>query len=293
MNKKKNINFLGIRKYTIIASFFISIISITSIFYCKLNFGLEFTGGTLIHLSLDKPEKAKIIKEKLRQNKILNADIKFSNQNENEITVRIPNANRNQLSNLKKTIHEIFENNVTIKKIEFIGSEVGNELIEKSIIAVIISVLSTIVYISLRFEIKFAVSAAISLIYVIFFILGILSFFQIQFNLTTLASLLAVMGYSLNDTIVVFDRIRENLDKLKNTSLSIVNLINISINQTLSRTLLTSFFTMLVILSLMFKGGENLYSFSIVFFLGILIGTYSSIYVASSFAIYLGIKVKK
>ena len=178
--------------------------------------------------------------------------------------------------------------NIKLKKVDFIGAEVGEELIEKSVIAVFLSIFFTILYISLRFEYKFAISAAISLIYVIFFILGILSFFKIQFNLTTLASLLAVMGYSLNDTIVVFDRIRENLRKKHEGN--IVEIVNLSINQTLSRTLLTSFFTMLVILSLLFKGGESMYSFSIVFFFGIIIGTYSSIYVASTLAVYLGIK---
>ena len=137
-----------------------------------------------------------------------------------------------------------------------------------------------------------------SLIYVVFTILGILSITKVQFNLTTLASLLAVVGYSLNDTIVIFDRIRENLryndeKNIKNNKKDIEKLINLSINQTLSRTLLTSFFTMLVIISLLIKGGDSLYSFSIVFFLGILIGTYSSIYVASSFLIYLNINKYK
>ena len=192
----------------------------------------------------------------------------------------------------------MFFKQIKIKKIEFIGSEVGKELVEKSLTAIIISIISTIIYISIRFELKFALSAAMSLIYVVFTILGILSITKVQFNLTTLASLLAVVGYSLNDTIVIFDRIRENLryndeKNIKNNKKDIEKLINLSINQTLSRTLLTSFFTMLVIISLLIKGGDSLYSFSIVFFLGILIGTYSSIYVASSFLIYLNINKYK
>lgn len=292
MKKIRNINFLGIRKYTIIASLLVTIISIFSIFFYNLNFGLDFTGGTVIHVKIDSLAEIEKIKTKFYQNNIFKVKVKSLNKENTDILIKIPSIKNNKSQDLKKIIHKVFKHNVVIKKIEFIGSEVGNELIEKSIVAVIISVISTIIYISFRFEIKFAISAAISLLYVTFFILGILSFFQIQFNLTTLASLLAVMGYSLNDTIVVFDRIRENLRKLNQPHINIVKIVNISINQTLSRTLLTSFFTMLVILSLLFKGGDNLYSFSIVFFLGILIGTYSSIYVASSLAIYFGVKVK-
>jgi preprotein translocase subunit SecF len=289
MQKLKYIDFLGIRKYTIIFSLLVSIISVSSLFLFNLNFGLDFTGGLVIHVNLNESENLEQLNDKLIRNGVINAEVKYSNNDKN-IVIKIPHSNKNNLDSFKERILNIFDNDAKIKKIEFIGSEVGDELIEKSIIAVLISIASTIIYISLRFEYRFAISAAISLLYVICFILGILSFLQIQFSLTTLASLLAVMGYSLNDTIVVFDRIRENLYRIDHDKDDIIYLVNLSINQTLSRTLLTSFFTMLVILSLLFKGGETLYSFSFVFFLGILIGTYSSIYIASSFAIYLGIK---
>ena len=287
MRKKFDVDFLKYRKFTIICSIIIFLFSLYSLNKFKLNFGLDFTGGIIVHLKFHEPIAIKDVKEKLIKNQFNNIQVKYYNST-NDVLIQLSNIDKFNLNMIKNKIIHSFQKNVTIKRIEFIGAEVGSELIEKSIIATIISIICTIMYISLRFEYKLAISSAIGLFHVTFFILGVISFFQIKFDLTTLASLLAVIGYSLNDTIVVFDRIRENLYKIKNGN--IYDIINISINQTLSRTILTSFFTMLVVLSLLFGGGESLHSFSLVFFIGIIVGTYSSIYVSTNFAMYLGLK---
>ena len=174
-----------------------------------------------------------------------------------------------------------------IRRTEFVGSEVGKELIERGGIAVLVSILATMIYIAFRFEYRLAVSAAIGLIHDAFIVLGIFSLFGFEFDLATLASILAVLGYSLNDTIVVFDRVRENFRKVrKGTPAEVMNL---SINQTLSRTIMTSVMTLLVVLALLFFGGESLFGFSMALTIGIIVGTFSSIYVSGALALWLGL----
>lgn len=177
--------------------------------------------------------------------------------------------------------------NIDIRGVEFVGSEVGEQLFEQGLIAVLIAIFATMVYIALRFEYRLAVSAAVGLIHDAILLLGIFALFGFEFDLATLASVLAVLGYSLNDTIVVFDRVRENFRKVRKGSP--VEIMNLSINQTLSRTIMTSLLTLLVVLALLFFGGESLFGFSMAFFLGILIGTISSIYVSGALALWMGL----
>jgi preprotein translocase subunit SecF len=174
-----------------------------------------------------------------------------------------------------------------VQQINYIGPQVGSELATKGIIAVIVAVLATMVYIAVRFEYRLAVSSAIALIHDPMLILGVFAWFGIEFDLKALAAVLAVIGYSLNDTIVVFDRVRENFMKIRRTEP--IDIMNLSINQTLSRTIMTSFLTLSVVLALLFLGGESLRGFSLALSIGIIIGTYSSIYVAGSLAIWLGL----
>jgi preprotein translocase subunit SecF len=170
---------------------------------------------------------------------------------------------------------------------EFVGSEVGSQLVQQGLMAIVISILATMIYIAFRFEYRLAVSAAVGLLHDAILLLGIFSLFKFEFDLATLASVLAVLGYSLNDTIVVFDRVRENFRKVRKGTP--VDIMNLSINQTLSRTIMTSLMTMLVVLALLFFGGESLFGFSMAFFVGILIGTFSSIYVSGALALWMGL----
>lgn len=191
---------------------------------------------------------------------------------------------------ISKKVREILQKdypNIEIRRIEFVGSEVGEQLVEQGVIAVLMAIFATMIYIALRFEYRLAVSAAVGLIHDAILLLGIFAIFGFEFDLATLASVLAVLGYSLNDTIVVFDRVRENFRKVRKGSP--VEIMNLSINQTLSRTIMTSLLTLLVVLALLFFGGESLFGFSMAFFLGILIGTVSSIYVSGALALWMGL----
>lgn len=204
-----------------------------------------------------------------------NASSSSQIKTEGGITHRIKSA-------LKKTYPDI-----EIRRTEYVGSEVGEQLFEQGGIAVLVSILATMIYIAMRFEYRLAVSAAVGLIHDAVLLLGIFSLFSFEFDLAALASVMAVLGYSLNDTIVVFDRVRENFRKVRKTDS--VEIMNLSINQTLSRTIMTSWLTMLVVLALLIFGGETLFSFSIAFFIGIIIGTFSSIYVSGALALWLGL----
>lgn len=177
-----------------------------------------------------------------------------------------------------------------IMQMNFIGPQVGNELATKGMVAVIVALLATMIYIAIRFEYRLAVSSALALIHDPMLILGVFSWFGIEFDLKALAALLAVIGYSLNDTIVVFDRVRENFQKIRRVEP--IEIMNLSINETLSRTIMTSFLTLSVVLALLLFGGESLRGFSLALSIGIIIGTYSSIYVAGSLAIWLGLDRK-
>jgi preprotein translocase subunit SecF len=209
-----------------------------------------------------------------------------------DLLIRISNADAEATEEQKiagqvKTILQKENPTVEIRRTEFVGSEVGAQLFEQGGIAVLVSIIATMIYIAFRFEYRLAVSAAVGLIHDAVLILGIFSTFGFEFDLATLASVLAVLGYSLNDTIVVFDRVRENFRKIrKGTPAEIMNL---SINQTLSRTVMTSLLTLLVVLALLFFGGETLFGFSMAFFVGIIIATVSSIYVSGALALWLGL----
>ena len=175
----------------------------------------------------------------------------------------------------------------SIQRVEFIGSQVGSSLITNGILAILISLLATMLYIAIRFEYRFAISAALSMIHDPILILGIFSFFHLEFNLISLTAILTILGFSLNDTIVVYDRVRENFQKIRNASTT--DILNLSINETLSRTIMTSGLTALAVVSLLIFGGATLFGFSLALIIGIVIGTYSSIYVAGAIALSLGL----
>lgn len=286
--KQSNIDFMGMRKVTGTLSFLICLISIVIISMKGLAFGLEFTGGTQVELRFENPVDLSIVREKLKK---FGSDIRVQQYgSKKDVLIRVADpswANEASVTEKLEGFDRSDYGNIEIRRIEYVGSEVGHQLAEQGGLAVLMAIISTMVYIALRFEYRFAVSAAMGLVHDSIIVLGIFSLFQFEFDLATLASVLAVLGYSLNDTIVVFDRVRENFRRVRDDSAEVI--INESINQTLSRTIMTSFLTLLVVVALLVYGGESLFGFSLVLFLGIIIGTYSSIYVAGAFALKMGL----
>ena len=292
--KEFNLNLIKYYKKAIIGSAFLFIISISSIIFLNFNFGVDFKGGTVIELTSNDNIQIEEIRTKLEQFD----DIKFSVQyfgSNKDIIIRYSNLkNQNESFISNKIINTVNENNAfSLNRIEFVGAQVGEELRDQGITAALIALFLVMVYITLRFEYRFSIGAIIALIHDIIILMGIFSLFQVEFNLSVFAAILAVIGYSLNDTIVVFDRIRENFQEtINNDQSDIKEIINHSINQTLSRTVITSFTTLLVLFSLITLGGESLFGFSFALILGVIIGTYSSIYIASSYLIVSKISAK-
>lgn len=288
--KQTNIDFMGIRRYTGIVTLCLWIISIGLLATKGLNFGLDFTGGTQIEARFKDPIEPNAIRKQLEEAGFHGVRVQQYGS-VNDLLIRVPNPKNTDVAeqtvskNVKDSLNQY--ENVEIKRTEFVGSEVGEQLFEQGGIAVLVAIIATMIYIAFRFEYRLAVSAAVGLCHDGVLILGIFSLFGFEFDLSTMASVLAVLGYSLNDTIVVFDRVRENFRKVRKGSS--IEIMNLSINQTLSRTIMTSWLTLLVVLALLFFGGESLFGFSMAFFVGIIIGTFSSIYVSGALAVWLGL----
>lgn len=284
-----NIDFLGIRKWAAIFSVVICLVSLLSFFYYGLNLGLDFTGGTQIELEFDKPADINAIREKIHNVGFEGAEVQ-SFGNSRSVVLTLALDKKTDTDQAKEKLVNTVLNAIPDAKViraDFIGAKVSSELAYKGVLAVIIAMIVTMLYIAFRFEYRLAVSAAVSLIHDPLLILGIFSFFQIPFDLTALAAVLTILGYSLNDSIIVFDRVRENFRKMrKGTPISIVNS---SINQTLSRTIMTSGLTLIVVFVLFLLGGPSIHAFALALMIGIVIGTYSSIYVAGSLAVSLGL----
>ncbi len=272
------------RKWAAIFSAVILIASILALAINGLNLGLDFTGGTSIEVTYKAPTNANVIRAQLIKNGFDKALVQAYTLTDYSIRVS-PHDGQSQ-QQLRNRITTVLPG-ATIKSLEFIGPQVGKALVTNGILAIIVSFLCIIIYIALRFEYRFAISAALALIHDPVLILGIFAFFHLEFNLIVLAALLTVIGYSINDTVVVFDRVRENFRRIrKGTAIEIMDK---SINQTLSRTIMTSGLTLLVVLALLFFGGPSLFLFALALVIGIVIGTYSSIYVAGSLAIAFGL----
>ncbi len=287
--KKYNVNFLGLKNITGPISIALIVMSIGLMLFRGINLGMEFTGGVQIELQFNQSIQLKEVEDLLVKSELKLFKLQYLDSDK-VITAKfhLSKDNIKLEQDLALNMEKLFADyKVKVNKIEFIGSEVGDNLAEQGIIAVIIAILSTMVYIALRFEYRLAISAALGLTHDALIIIGIFSLFQIEFDLSVLASILAVIGYSLNDTIVVFDRIRENFKVVRTGNT--VEIINLSINQTLSRTIMTSLMTLLVVLALLFLGGESLFGFSLALAIGIIVGTYSSIYVAGVIAVMLGL----
>lgn len=271
------INFVKINKITILISTLLCIISMCYILKYNFNLGLEFTGG--IEIELESNNKIDILEIKNKLTNIKNIKIKYYGSKKN-IQIKIKNTNEN-IDNVVNIIKTQLQNEIKLVKINYIGAEVNKETVKNSITAIIIALLSMILYLTYRFKYKLALSATLTLLHDIILISGIISFFKLEVDLTTLSAIFAIFGYSINDTVVIFDRLREYSNIYKN-KWTLEKIINVSINSTLSRTIITSISTLLVAIILIIFSGEYLFNFSLILALGIVIGTYSSIYISTT-----------
>ena len=284
------VDFMSKRKIALVFSSILLLGAIFSLVSKGLNFGLDFTGGTLLEVGYPKAVELNDIRSALEKANYHDAVVQHFGT-ARDVLVRVAPREGVSSSEIGDTILKLLKDasdgTATMRRQEFVGPQVGDELRDDGGLAMIIALGCILVYVMLRFEWRFAVGSVAALIHDVLITLGCFALFQWEFDLTVMAAVLAVIGYSLNDTIVVFDRIRENFRRMrKGTS---VEVVNTSLNQTLSRTLMTSFTTLLVVLAMYFMGGELIHDFSLALIVGIMVGTYSSIYVASAMALALNI----
>jgi preprotein translocase subunit SecF len=284
------IDFMGKRKPAMILSAALILISIVSLASLKLNVGIDFTGGSVIEVGYQQAVELQPIRNALETSGFGDAIVQHFGSAKEVLIRLVPKVDQDKAglsSQIIGVLNEISESRIEVRRVDFVGPQVGEELTEDGGLAVLYALIAILIYVSVRFEYRFSLGAVAALIHDVLITLGVFSLLQLDFNLSVVAAILAVIGYSLNDTIVVFDRVRENFRKIrKKTSMEITN---ISINQTISRTLMTSMTTLFVLLSLFFLGGEVIHSFALALIIGVLVGTYSSIYVATTSALALGI----
>lgn len=283
----KQINFMGARKIAAALSVVLILTSIISLGVQGLKLGLDFTGGTLIEVAYENAADVNAIRETLESAGY--RDVVVQNfGSEQDILVRMSESYRANLGDeVLVTLRENSEEKVDLRRAEFVGAQVGEELRDQGGLALLLALAVVMIYVAARFQFKFSVGAVVALMHDVIIILGIYSLFQLEFDLTVLAALLAVIGYSLNDTIVVSDRIRENFRIIR--QMLPENLINLSLNQTLGRTMITSLTTLLVLLALLTVGGELIHYFALALTIGVVVGTYSSIYVAANILLAMNI----
>ena len=283
-----NIDFLAWRKLALIASSIFLVISISSLLIKGLNWGLDFTGGTLVELSYPNGAEIDSIRDTLRSEGFEGAQVANFGSNK-EVLIKLPGTISDSLGSeiisllKKQNINE----DIDLRRIEYVGPQIGSELRDDGGTAMLIALAFMMLYIAFRFQSRFAGAAVIALIHDVIIVVGLFSLLQIDSDLTGLAALLAVIGYSLNDTIVVSDRIRENIRAMD--SEDVYEIINTSLNQTLGRTLVTSLTTLLVLFSLYLLGGELIKNFALALIFGVIVGTYSSIYIAANALIMMGL----
>ena len=279
-----NINFMRIKKLTLFVSTILFLLSLSLIFIKGLNLGIDFTGGTLIEVRFK--ENIDLNNLRTKMNKLNLGEIQLQTiGNENDIIFKVQDNKNKQTETVQIIKESLNDQSVEYRRTEFVGPKVGSELVNAGIIAVIFSLIGILIYIWIRFQWNFALGAIIALIHDVVLTLGFFSVLQLEFNLATVAAVLTIAGYSINDTVVIYDRVRDSMRKYKQITFDEV--INISLNSTLSRTLMTSLSTLLALIALLTFGGIVISSFIIALIWGVLIGTYSSIYVASPILTYL------
>ncbi|MBD8272593.1 protein translocase subunit SecF [Pseudomonas fluorescens] len=283
----RTINFMGVRNIAFGATVLLTVLALFSWFHKGLNYGLDFTGGTLIELTYEKPADVTLVRNELVKAGYHEAVVQNFGAT-TDLLVRMPGEDPQLGHQVAEALQKVGgDNPASVKRVEFVGPQVGEELRDQGGLGMLMALVGIMIYLAFRFQWKFGVGAIVSLIHDVIVTVGILAYFQITFDLTVLAAVLAIIGYSLNDTIVVFDRVRENFRVLRKATL--IENINISTTQTLLRTMATSISTLLAIAALMIFGGDNLRGFSLALFIGVLAGTYSSIYIANVVLIWLNL----
>lgn len=296
VSKNLNIDFMRVRNAAVGLSVVWLLVAAVALAVRGLNFGIDFTGGTLIEVGYQQDVELDSVRRALADGGFGGAavqrfgtlrDVLIRLAPEENAGVDAEAANAQLSDRIFNALNTAAQGQVELRRVEFVGPQVGDELAEDGALAVLVSLIAVLMYVAMRFEWRFAVGAVVALAHDVLFTVGLFALLQIEFDLPVLAAVLAVIGYSLNDTIVIFDRVRENFRKMRKGSPD--EIINVSINQTMARTIMTSGTTLVVLLALFFLGGENVHGFSLALIVGVVIGTYSTIYVASAVALWLGV----
>ena len=286
MSEQLIYNFMGRRRLAAIGSVVLLIVAIGSLATKGLVLGLDFTGGTQIEVAYPQAAELSVVRSSLEQSGFKNPVVVHFGT-ESEILIRLQGQPEAGLSDQVMTVLRVANPAVELRRIEFVGPQIGEELRDDGGLGMLAALAVVMLYVAIRFQYKFSIAAVCALIHDVIITLGFFSLFNVEFDLTVLAAVLAVIGYSLNDTIVVSDRIRENFRLLR--EVDAVGVINESLTQTLGRTIITSLTTLLVLFALFFIGGELIHNFSIALIVGVAVGTYSSIYVAANILLAMDI----
>ena len=284
------IRFMSARKLTMAISALLILASIASMAIRGLNFGLDFTGGTAVEVGFSQPAELAKIRSVLAENGFADASVQLFGSSQDVLVRLAPRGNdvkAETIGNQLISALQQVDSSVEMRRIEFVGPSVGEDLKEQGGLAMLTALICILMYVAFRFEYRFAIGAVAALFHDVIITMGLFSLLDLEFDLTILAAILAVIGYSLNDTIVVSDRIRENFRKVRIDDT--IEIINISLTQTLNRTLVTSITTILVLIALFVWGGQTIHGFATALLFGVFIGTYSSVYVASSVAVAMGV----
>ncbi len=288
----KTYDFMGKKKLTLIFSLLLVLASTITLATKGLNYGIDFAGGTVVQVKYDTPAPINEMRTLISKHELFDGASISEFGSPEEVVIRVRTSSSSVTSDMGDLAREALKGsgNFEIRRVDIVGPKVGDELREKGIMAMLFAIIGILIYVSFRFEWRFALASVVALVHDITIAMGAISLFQIEVNLDILAAMLTILGYSLNDTIIVFDRIREGLLKIKTILLEEV--INESVTRTLSRTTLTSLTTFFVVLTLWLWGGEIIHGFGFTLLVGIIVGTYSSIFVASPVLIWLGFDIK-
>jgi preprotein translocase subunit SecF len=289
----KTFDFMSKKLFTLLISLSLVLVSYAILATKGLNYGIDFAGGTVIQVKYDKPAPINEMRALISQNELFDGASISEFGSVDEVVIRVRTSSSSVTSDMGDVAREVLKGsgNFEIRRVDIVGPKVGSELREKGIMAMVLAIIGILIYVSFRFEWRFALASIVALVHDVSIAMGAISLFEVEVNLDILAAMLTILGYSLNDTIIVFDRIREGIHKIKSAVLSAV--INESVTRTLSRTTLTSLTTFFVVLTLWLWGGEIIHGFGFTLLVGIIVGTYSSVFVASPVLIWLGFDIKR
>ncbi len=292
-SKDKVYNFMKYSRILVATTIVLALLSVVLVFTKGFNYGVDFVGGTVVQIKYDQKAPIDKIREDLAKDKMFAGTIITEFGSSEEIVMRFATVSDSVGEDVGDRIREVLKDtgNFDIRKVDIVGPKIGSELRTKGMISAILAVIGILIYVAVRFEWKFAIASIITLVHDIIITLGAIILFNVEFSLDVLAAILTLIGYSLNDTIIIFDRIREELEKTKTMNFS--EIINICVSKTLSRTTITSLLVFFVVLTLYVFGGEIIHGFSFTMLLGVIIGTYSSIFISGPFLMFIGFSVEK